>query len=105
MSNISAKTIVVSDRFTHLLKTRNLIRSTLTVLVLASHAFFVGGIVFYSKWFAEPISETSTIPKGIIYTILVIVSMVLLEYIYILLSDKVIDPLQDEVVAEANKNE
>ena len=86
--------IVQSDQFQKLSKLRNKIRFTLSALTIASHAFFVGGIAFYSAWFAEPISKSSSIPKGILYAVLVILFMLFLELVYIYLDKKTISPLQ-----------
>ncbi|MCF6194764.1 MAG: DUF485 domain-containing protein [Kangiellaceae bacterium] len=98
------QTIVETDKFQLLVKTRNKTRFILSVLTLLSHAFFVGGIAFYSHWFAQPISNGSSIPKGILYTIVVIASLVFLEFVYLYLNKKNIEPLLKEINAKVSKN-
>jgi uncharacterized membrane protein (DUF485 family) len=72
----------------------------MTLLSLSSYAFFVGGIVLYKDWFASPIVDGSSIPVGIPATILVIIFMVTLQYIYTKISDDYLDVLQAKVKKE-----
>ena len=103
MNNESVRTtaILSSDSFKTLVRVRNTVRFTLSFLVLASHMFFVGGIAFYNQWFGQPWSAGGSIPQGIVYTAIIIVIMVALEFVYIKISDRVIDPLQQRAVEEA----
>ena len=89
--------------FQRLVSQRNKIRFTLAVLVLLTHAFFVGGIAFYRGFFAQPISEGSTMTVGIVATVAVIVTMIVLEWVYILVSEKHLDPMQKSVAKELSK--
>ena len=93
--------VLSSESFKTLVRVRNTIRFTLSFLVLASHVFFVGGIAFYNQWFGSPWSSGSSIPVGIVATAVIIVIMVALEYVYIKISDRMIDPLQHKAVTEA----
>jgi len=96
--------IVGSEKFQLLVNTRNKIRFILSTLTLLSHAFFVGGIAFYSHWFAQPISTGSSIPRGILYTVVVIVSLVFLEFVYLYLNKKYVEPLLKKTCMEVSKN-
>ncbi len=102
MSSTPAKSeaILKSSSFQQLVKKRNNVRFALTALSLVAYCFFVGGIAFYNQWFAEPISSTSKIPVGIIVTIFVIVAMVFLEWLYVSISQKTLDPMQAAVKKE-----
>lgn len=99
--NDQVTAILSSESFKTLVRVRNTVRFILSFLVLACHAFFVGGIAFYNQWFGSPWSVGSSIPQGIIVTVAIIVIMIVLEYIYIKISDRVIDPLQHRAVTEA----
>ena len=77
---------------------RSRVRFTLAALLIATHAFFVGGIAFYRDFFARPVSEGSTLTIGIIAAVGVIVTMILLEWAYIFISEKWLDPMQQKVV-------
>jgi len=98
-------TIIHSKQFQHLVKVRNSIRYLLTVSVIAIHAFFIGGIAFYNEWFAQPYSESSIIPNGIFFTVLVILLMLALEFVYIFVSDKSFEDLQNKVITEVVNDE
>lgn len=92
--------IVNSKSFITLVNLRNSIRYLLAYLVVAIHAFFIGGIAFYNEWFAQPITANSVIPNGILYTVAAIILMLLLEYVYILISEKKLDVMQQEELAK-----
>ena len=95
-------TVLALASFKRLVKVRNTLRFVLAFLVFALHGFFVGGIAFYNQWFAQPLSATSSIPQGIIYTALVIVLLIVLEFIYIRVSRDVVEPLQQQTAAEVS---
>ena len=73
-------------------------RFTLSALLIAAHAFFVGGIAFYQDFFAQPVTEGGTLTVGIVATVAVIVTMIFLEWVYIFISVKWLDPMQKSVV-------
>ena len=104
-SQVDTQIVRNSKQFHQLLIARNSIRYILTTLVIAIHGFFIGGIAFYNEWFGQPYKENSIIPNGIYFTVLVIILMVLLEFVYILLSEKKIQKLQDKVVSEVINND
>ena len=96
----STAEILESASFKALLKARRKTRITMTLLLLFSYSFFVGGIVLYQDWFASPISEGSAIPVGIPATILVIIIMVVLQYVYTTISERYLDVLQEKAKQE-----
>ena len=103
--NLNIPTILASDSFRRLLRGRNRIRYFLSCLVIAIHAFFIGGIAFYNEWFAQPYKEDSIIPNGIIFTVLVILAMLALEFIYIFVSDNKLENIQKQVITEVLSDE
>lgn len=92
-----------NQAFQNLVKLRSRVRFGLAFLLIATHAFFVGGIAFYRDFFAQPMAPGSTITVGILVTVGVIVAMIVLELIYILISEKYLDPLQQQVAHELQK--
>ena len=91
--------------FRKLVGLRSKVRFGLAFLLIAAHAYFVGGIAFYRDLFARPLSEGGTVTFGILVTVCVIVAMILLELVYILISDKHLDPLQKKVIEELQNQE
>ncbi len=94
------KATLSSGAFKQLVKIRNTVRFILSFMLLACYMFFVGGIAFYNQWFGMPWRDGSSIPIGIIAAVVIIVTMVLLELIYIIISVKWLASLQDNAVAE-----
>lgn len=84
--------------FSKLVRARSRWRFFLALLILVSHAFFVGGIAFYREWFAEPASQGSSVTVGIVVTASVIVFMLLIEWVYIWVSDSRFDPEQRRIL-------
>lgn len=85
--------------FLKLLKMRSRVRFTLAALLIGVHAFFVGGIAFYRDFFATKVADGSTITIGILAAVVVIVTMVLLEWLYIFISVRWMDPLQQQLAS------
>lgn len=100
--NAEVATIVSSAQFQRLLMIRSRVRFTLALVILLLHAFFVGGIAFYHQWFSQPLYPGSSIPVGIVAAATVIVLMVVFEAVYIWISKKVFDPLQQQVLSRVN---
>mgnify|MGYP000053008278 CR=1 FL=1 len=96
----STTEILTSPSVKALLKARRNTRIIMTLLLLCSYAFFVGGMVLYQDWFAQPISANSAIPIGIPATVLVLVTMVALQYVYTSFSEKYLDLLQAKAKKE-----
>lgn len=83
-----------SEKFITLLNARRNIRLAMSLLLFANYAFFIGGLSIFSDWFAQPISADSVIPIGIPATIIVLVNMVVLQYLYTEISERYLDKLQ-----------
>lgn len=96
----STDEILQSPSFQALLRARRRVRITMTLLLLISYAFFIGGMVLYQDWFASPISAESSIPIGIPATVLVLITMVVLQYIYTTISERYLDVLQETAKKE-----
>lgn len=82
-----------------LLRLRNLVRTALTTLTMASFFLFVGAMTFYPNFFARPITADSSVTLGLLAAVSVIAVFVLLEFLYVLISRWVLDPLQKQIVS------
>ncbi|ASP48224.1 DUF485 domain-containing protein [Cognaticolwellia beringensis] len=96
----STAEILQSSSFQALLRARRRVRITMTLLLLLSYSFFIGGMVLYQDWFASPISADSSIPIGIPATVLVLITMVILQYVYTTVSERYLDVLQKKARKE-----
>ena len=95
---MSYKNIIDSNAlFRQLLKKRQLTRFSLAAATLIMHAYFVGGIAFYRNFFARPLYEGATITIGIASAAAVILSFVILQLVYIVITARTLDPLQSQV--------
>ena len=86
-----------SPPFRRLVSLRNKVHFTLAALVVATHAFFVGGTTFCRDLFTQAINQGGTITVGIVASVTVIVAMLLLQWAYITISSKYLDSMQKEV--------
>lgn len=91
-------------KFKRLVLARNRWRFFLTALTLLCHAFFIGGVTVYRGLFAKPIADGATLTVGLVSAASVIVFFVVLEFVYIFISARKLDPLQTDVLEEAKKN-
>jgi uncharacterized membrane protein (DUF485 family) len=89
-----------TSSFIKLVTLRSRVRFTLTAMLIGVHAFFVGGIAFYRDFFAQPVTQGGTLTIGIVATVAVIVTMIILEWVYIFISEKWLDPMQKSVVQD-----
>ena len=103
-SNTDVSAILANESFRKLVRIRSTVRFTLAFMVLGLHAFFVGGIAYYTQWFGTPIAVDSSIPRGIFYTVVIILAMVFLELVYIWITHRTLDPLQEKVTAEVESH-
>lgn len=99
-TDMNNNVILSSAVFKKLLRYRNVARFSLSIMVFVCHAFFVGGIAFYQDFFARPVSSGATITVGIVCAVLVLLAMMVLEFIYIVVSEKILDPLQQDIHVE-----
>lgn len=84
-----------SNEFIALLNARRITRVVMTLLLFINYAFFIAGLSVFSEWFAQPIAEGSAIPNGIPATIIVLINMVVLQYLYTAISERYLDKLQE----------
>lgn len=99
------KRILAMSEFHQLHDKRQKTRFVLVILALFCFSFFVGGIAFYSDYFATPLSEGGTITLGIVFTALVIIVLLLLEFVYILITDRTLEPLRLQVMKKIAEQE
>lgn len=99
--SICVEKICSGDEFKKLLRVRNTLRFSLSIAAFVCHFFFVGGIAFYRDFFAQPLYAGATITVGIIAAASVIVTFVMLQLIYIVITQCYLDPLQAQVLKEA----
>ena len=92
------KRIMAMPEFHQLHDKRQKVRVVLVTLAFTCFAFFVGGIAFYSDVFATPLHEGGTVTLGILFTALVIITLLFLEFIYILITDRTLEPLRLGVI-------
>jgi len=97
MDNRTERVLAMPD-FQRLLKKRQKTRFVLAAISLLCFVFFVGGIAFYSDFFALPLYEGATLTIGIAVTVLVIVAFLALEFLYVRISEKTLGPLQESVI-------
>ena len=92
------KRIMAMPEFHQLHDKRQKTRFVLVILALLCFSFFVGGIAFYTDFFATPVAQGGTVTLGILFAALVIIVLLLLEFAYILITDKILEPLRQEVM-------
>ena len=97
--------ILFSANFKKLIVLRHRIRLSLSLLVVLCYGAFVGGIAFYDGFFAQSLYEGSTITVGIAFTVITILLFVLFELAYIIIGNRVLEPLQSQVVTEVNSDD
>ena len=99
-----AQSVSIAPGFKRLVSVRNRWRFFLTILTLLCHAFFIGGITVYRDFFNQPIAEGATLTIGLVSAALVIVLFIVLEFVYIIVSHRKLDPLQEDVLEQINRN-
>jgi len=103
MSELSASRIQNNPKYHELVKQRDVLAWTLTVLVLVIYYGFILLVAFAGGFLAEPISSTSVIPIGVPIGVGVILSSVVLTGIYVYRANQVFDPLIREIIQDSSK--
>ncbi|HVN34351.1 MAG TPA: DUF485 domain-containing protein [Casimicrobiaceae bacterium] len=103
MSELSASKIQSNPKYHQLIKGRDSLAWTLTVLVLIIYFGFILLVAFAPGFITQPISSTSVIPVGLIMGVGVIVASIVLTGIYVQRANNVYDPLIQEIIQEASK--
>jgi uncharacterized membrane protein (DUF485 family) len=86
-----------------LIKERDTLAWTLTVLVLVIYFGFILLVAFAPDFLTRPISSTSVIPIGMLIGVGVIVASVVLTGIYVYRANNFYDPLILEIIQESSK--
>ncbi len=93
MSELSASRIQNNPKYHELVKQRDILAWTLTVLVLVIYFGFILMVAFAGDFLTEPISATSVIPIGMPIGVGVILASVVLTGIYVYRANQTFDPL------------
>jgi uncharacterized membrane protein (DUF485 family) len=103
MSELSASKIQRNPKYHQLVRERDVLAWTLTVLVLVIYFGFILLVAFAPGFLTTPISANSVIPIGIPIGVAVILASVVLTGIYVVRANNTFDPLIDEIIQEASK--
>jgi uncharacterized membrane protein (DUF485 family) len=103
MSELSASKIQNNPKYHQLIKERDTLAWTLTVLVLVIYFGFILLVAFAPGFLTKPISATSVIPVGMLIGVGVIVASIVLTGIYVYRANSTFDPLIREIIQEASK--
>ncbi len=103
MSELSASKIQNNPKYHQLIKERDALAWTLTILVLVIYFGFILLVAFAPAFLTQPISATSVIPVGMLIGVGVIVASVVLTGIYVYRANNTFDPLIHEIIQEATK--
>jgi len=103
MSESLADKIQKDPKYHQLIKERDALAWTLTVLVLVIYFGFILLVAFAPEFLTRPISATSVIPVGMLIGVGVIVASVVLTGIYVYRANGTFDPLIHEIIQEAAK--
>ena len=103
MPELSASKIQNNPKYHQLIKERDMLAWTLTVLVLVIYFGFILLVAFAPGFLTKPISATSVIPVGMLIGVGVIVASIVLTGIYVYRANSTFDPLIREIIQEASK--
>jgi uncharacterized membrane protein (DUF485 family) len=103
MSELSASKIQNNPKYHRLIRERDTLAWTLTVLVLLIYFGFILAVAFAPGFLTKPISENSVIPVGMLIGVGVILASVVLTGIYVRRANSTFDPLIHEIIQEASK--
>jgi uncharacterized membrane protein (DUF485 family) len=103
MSELSASKIQNNPKYHRLIKERDALAWTLTILVLVIYFGFILLVAFAPDFITRPISATSVIPIGLPMGVGVILASIVLTGIYVYRANSTFDPLIHEIMQEATK--
>jgi uncharacterized membrane protein (DUF485 family) len=103
MPELSVDKIQKNPKYHRLIKERDTLAWTLTVLVLVIYFGFILLVAFAPGFLTQPISATSVIPVGMLVGVGVIVASVVLTGIYVYRANSTFDPLIHEIIQESAK--
>jgi uncharacterized membrane protein (DUF485 family) len=103
MSELAAGKIQNNPKYHQLIKERDTLAWTLSVLVLIIYFGFVLLVAFAPGFLTQSISATSVIPVGMLVGVGVIVASIVLTGIYVYKANSTFDPLIDEIIRDSVK--
>jgi len=103
MSEIAASKIQNNPKYHQLVKQRDVLSWTLTVLVLVIYYGFILMVAFAGDFLRTPISAGSVIPIGVPIGVGVILASILLTGIYVYRANETFDPLIREIIQDSTK--
>ena len=103
MSELTVSKIESNPKYAQLVKARDTLAWTLTVLVLIIYFGFILMIAYAPGLLTQPISSASVIPVGMLVGVGVIIASVVLTGIYVRRANSTFDPLIREIIQEASK--
>ncbi len=103
MTELPASLIQKDPKYHQLVKERDTLSWTLTVLVLVIYFGFILLVAFAPGFITRPISSTSVIPIGMLIGVGVIVASIVLTGIYVVRANNTFDPLIAQIIKDASK--
>lgn len=103
MSELMIGKIQSNAKYHRLVRERDTLAWTLSVLVLVIYFGFILLIAFAPGFLTQPIAADSVIPVGMPIGVGVIFVSCLLTGIYVYRANTVFDPLNEEIIKEASK--
>jgi uncharacterized membrane protein (DUF485 family) len=103
VSELSVSKIEANPKYRELVKARDALAWTLSVLVMIIYFGFILLVAFAPGFLTQPISANSVIPVGIPVGVAVILASVVLTGIYVARANSTFDPLIHEIIQEASK--
>ena len=103
MSQLSADRIQNDPKYHELVKQRDILAWTLTVLELVIYFAFILLVAFAGDFLRTPISADSVIPIGVPIGVAVILASIVLTAIYVYRANRTFDPLIHEIIQDASK--
>jgi uncharacterized membrane protein (DUF485 family) len=100
---LPASKIQNNPKYHRLVKERDMLAWTLTVLVLVIYYGFILLVAFAGGFLTKPISADSVIPVGIPIGVGVILASIVLTGIYVYRANQTFDPLIHEIMEDASK--
>jgi uncharacterized membrane protein (DUF485 family) len=103
MSELATSRIESNPKYRELVRARDTLAWTLTILVLIIYFGFILLVAFAPGFLTRPIAAGSVIPLGIPIGVGVILASVILTSIYVTRANNTFDPLIRQIIQEAHK--
>ena len=92
--------VLKHPKYAELLRRRNRISLTFFILTIIIYAGFILTLAFDPELFGSPLGAGITMSIGVLVAILVAISAVVLISAYVYLSNRIFDPILDEIVRD-----